>query len=98
MRSYAQAHPEIFLLTPNRDYVIRVLTGLVTSDSSELYNALRPDDERKDRLLKEWLQDSGIEAEDYPAADARLVALSTCSYEYNNARYVVIGVLEELAS
>ena len=28
-----------------------------------------------------------------PEADAKLVTLSTCTYEFDNARYVVVGVL-----
>ena len=28
-----------------------------------------------------------------PAEDARIVTLSTCSYEFKDARYVVLGVL-----
>ena len=30
---------------------------------------------------------------DLPSEDARLVTLSTCSYEFEDARYIVIGVL-----
>ena len=30
---------------------------------------------------------------DLPQEDARLVTLSTCSDEFENARYVVVGVL-----
>jgi sortase B len=34
---------------------------------------------------------SGIKYEDHD----RIVALSTCSYEFNDARYVVLGILRE---
>ena len=32
-----------------------------------------------------------------PASVERIVTLSTCSYDYNDARYVVIGSLNEVA-
>ena len=33
---------------------------------------------------------------DLPGEEARLVTLSTCSYEFEDARYIVIGVLTPL--
>ena len=95
-KEYFDAHPEIYLLTPQRDYVINVLAGFVTPNNSELYNALRPEDAEKESLLKDWLDAADFAAEEYPAPEERLITLSTCSYEYKNARYVLIGSLEEL--
>ena len=95
-KAYLESHPEIYLLTPECNYVINVVSGFVTPNDSDLYNALRPDDEEKERLVKMCLKDTDTALEDYPAAQDRMVTLSTCSYEYNNARFVLIGILEEL--
>ena len=74
-----------------------VLIGFVTSDHSEVYNSLHPDDTEKESLLKSWLDDSGLVPEDFLSPEIRLVTLSTCSYAYKDARYVLIGALAELA-
>lgn len=95
-KEYFETHPEIYLLTPQRDYVIDVLAGFVTPNNSELYNSLRPEDAEKESLLKDWLGVAGFAADEYPAMEDRMITLSTCSYEYKNARYVLIGSLEEL--
>lgn len=95
-RPYLESHSEIYLLTPECNYVIDVLAGFVTPNDSELYNALHPEDGEKEGLLKAWLKDAGLAPQDYPAPEARLVTLSTCSYEYKNARYVLIGALQEI--
>ena len=94
--SYLEAHSEIYLLTPEGDYVMDVLGGFVTPNDSELYNALRPEDAEKEGLLKNWLDAAGIDTGKIPLPEDRLVTLSTCSYEYENARYVLIGKLEKL--
>ena len=49
---YFESHSEIYLLTPKRNYVINILAGFVTTDDSELYGALRPDDAEKQRLME----------------------------------------------
>ena len=97
-KSYFESHREIYLLTPEYDYVINVLAGFVTPNNSELYNALRPEDAEKERLLKNWLDSSILASEDYPASEDRMITLSTCSYEYENARFVLVGSLEKLNS
>ena len=94
--SYLEVHSEIYLLTPQCDYVMGVLGGFVTPNDSELYNALRPEDAEKESLLKEWMGAAGVDAGKIPLPEDRLVTLSTCSYEYENARYVLMGTLEKL--
>lgn len=48
---------------------------------------------------EEWLSEltekSCFTANVVPAQDDRVVTLSTCSYEFNNARFVVHGILQE---
>lgn len=96
-KRYLEAHPEIYLLTPECGYIINILAGFAAPDDSEAYNALNPDAEEREALLRKWLDAAGYTGEDYPAADDRLVMLSTCSYEYQNARYVLMGTLQEIA-
>ena len=94
-QSYFEAHPEMFLLTPEQDYVIEWIAGFTTPASSELYNAFTPDAAEKARFLENWLQSSDFVSEMVPAAEDRLITLSTCSYAYNDARYVLIGRMKE---
>ena len=94
-QSYFQAHPEMFLLTPEQDYVIELIAGFTTSASSELYNTFVPGAAEKTRLLENWRQDSDFVSNITPTAEDRLIAFSTCSYEYSDARYVLIGILKE---
>ena len=96
-QTYFEAHPELFLLTPERDYAIRLMAGFVTTADAELYNAFNPIDDEKARLMENWLYESDFISGNSPAFEDRLITLSTCSYEYSDARYVLIGTLEELA-
>ena len=95
-KAYFDAHPRLFLLTPNGDYAINVAAGFVTPADAALYNAFNPSAEERKSLVESWMRVSRFVSGIVPTAEDRLVTLSTCSYEYNDARYVVVGVLEEL--
>ena len=95
-QAYFDEHPVIYLLTPEKDYKINIFSGFVTPASSEFYNILDPDREEKESILKSWLDSSDFESGIEPSLDEHFITLSTCSYDYSDARYVVIGILEEL--
>ena len=93
-QSYFEAHPVIYLLTPEQNYRINVLSGFVTSANAEIYSAFDPDDEEKELLMKRWMDASDFASEIVPDMESHFVTLSTCSYEYDDAKYVLVGVLE----
>ena len=96
-QSYFEAHPKIYLLTPEQDYAIEVLAGYTTPADSALYSALAPNEEDQAQWVKNWLASSDFVSGAEPAAEARFVTLSTCSYAFDRARYVLIGSLKPLA-
>ena len=92
-QSYFEAHRVMYLLTPEENYRIDLLAGFVTSAKDALYTAFDPDDVQKAEFLEKWLDASDFDAGFVPDAGCRLVTLSTCSYAFQNARFVIIGVL-----
>jgi len=97
-QSYFQEHPEMFLLTPEQDYLIQLIAGFTAPADFELYSTFAPDAAEATRLLESWIRNSDFVSEIRPAAEDHLITLSTCSYEYDNARYVLIGILKECSS
>lgn len=96
-QSYYEEHPVMWLLTPDIAYRIDLLAGLVVPSDSEVYEIYSyPEDllEGLEYVVSKSTFDTGqIDLE----AVERIVTLSTCSYDYNDARYVVIGSLNEVA-
>lgn len=95
-QSYYEEHPTMYLLTPAQNYKINILAGFVTAANSELYSAFNPSEEEKELLVEEWMNDSDFDSTAILTSEHTVITLSTCSYEYSNARYVIIGVLEKL--
>lgn len=97
-QEYYEEHPVMWLLTPDKSYRIDLIAGMVVPSDSEVYEIYSyPEDLRSG--LAYVLSNSTFDAGDVDAAAVeRIVTLSTCSYDYNDARYVVIGSLIEVAA
>ena len=95
-QEYYEANPHWYLLTPTADYKIELIAGYVTHSTSETYS-IPGTQEEKEKLIQTAFSKSDFTADVEIAENENLITLSTCSYEYNNARYVLVGVLKELA-
>lgn len=94
-QTYYDAHPQMYLVTPTHAYRIELLAGCVTDASSALYE-LPGSVKEKEKLLADARESSTFRADITEEANDRLVTLSTCSYEFSDARFVLIGRLVEI--
>ena len=90
---YFEAHPILYLLTPTQNYAIRLFFGGIVSSTSWPYNVIFADEAERSNFLKQAASTSDFQADFEPEENELLITLSTCSYEFNDARYVVIGTL-----
>ena len=95
-QSYYEEHPVFYLLTPGRNYRMDIFCTAVVPYDSWMY-----DMKMDDAHLQVWLN----KAEDASLIDpiepvdreaGQYLTLSTCSYEYENARFVVVGSLKQI--
>jgi sortase B len=91
-QSFYEEHTVALFVTPTAYYKIRFFSGYVAHATE---NAWVLDFNDLDYTL--WLDDiqskSCFESDYAPSGDDRIITLSTCTYEYNTARYVVVGSL-----
>lgn len=93
-QSYYDAHPILFLLIPEKDFVIDIFAGFVTQSDDKLYEIPRTELARAE-LIEDCIERSDIKTKTRPTLEDRLILLSTCSYAFEDARYVLAGVLRE---
>ena len=91
-QAFYDDHPTILLMTPNQNYTIEVFAGYVASVEDEAWKlGFTP------MGYEEWLglteEKSCFDSLIEPVAMDRVITLSTCSNEFDNARFVVVGVL-----
>lgn len=94
-QSYYDEHPVLYYLTPVEDYKIELYAGLVVRRDAVIYSP-NPDETALADFLSSTKANSTFQSDvDIDDTDM-LITLSTCSYEYDNARYILIGKLRLL--
>ena len=96
-QSYYDEHPVLYYLTADTDYKIELFAGLITKSDSEIYSPSFGDTQSFESVLQSIREKSTFNSDVTVTANDHIVTLSTCSYEFNNARYVVFGKLTRLS-
>ena len=93
-------HPTIRLVTPEGKFEIQLFAGLVVGATEvDTYWKVRFESDEK---YMEWIsllyENSTFTSYVELTAEDRVVTLSTCSYDFSDARYIAIGKLVPLSS
>lgn len=93
-QDYYESHPVMHLYTPEQTYTLRLFAGVIGDGAFDFVRTAF-DDEADFMQYAAVLQEASTFRSDVAveAAD-RLIALVTCTYEFDNARYVLFGKLE----
>lgn len=94
-QSYYNAHPLLYYLTPEQNYMLEPIAGLVVSTGDMIYQT-SPDMENFPAYVEKLVDKSGFRSEAAYTPGDILVTLSTCSYEFDTARYVLVCKLTEI--
>lgn len=87
---YAKTHSRFELITPEQKYHLDVLAFLNIPADSPIYTSNISDDAADDYMNLINNKASYVTSNELEDGD-QIVILSTCAYEYDNARYVVVG-------
>ena len=82
---YYDAHPTMYLFTPDQTYRLDLLAGVVVKSDDDIYTA----DMTADKLAY-YMNQSTFTTKTEPTETNKIVTLSTCSYEFDEARYVIL--------
>lgn len=92
-QEYYDKHTKIWLVTPDKTYSIEVFAAFVTTVDSDVWKLAFSSEEEFTTWKSEIAKKSYFKSTVFPAAGEKVVTLSTCSYEFDNAHFVVMGVL-----
>ncbi len=86
---YYDANRELQMLTPEGDFRLEVFAGCVAPGNSDLYQLTFTGEQDKAAYLEKILVLSEFSTEVQVGVSDRLVTLSTCAYDYEDARYLL---------
>ncbi len=89
-QDYFDAHPTGWLVTPGGAYLIRFFSGFVSDVWGDGWDLTPSEDWAQDMAKKSLFQGGPS-----PKQNDRILTLSTCSYEFSNARFLLMGVMEK---
>ncbi|WP_297213882.1 class B sortase [uncultured Flavonifractor sp.] len=91
-QDFYEEHPLGVLETPGGDYEIAFFSGFVACKDHEVW-----DTDMATNDFSAWaermVEQSWFRAARFPVETDRILTLSTCTYEFDNARFVLLGIL-----
>ncbi len=92
-QEYYDTHSRIWLVTPEQTYSIEIFAAFVTDVESEVWKLSFATEDEFTSWKSDMAKKSYFKSKVFPAVGEKVVTLSTCSYEFENAHFVVMGVL-----
>ena len=92
-QAYYEEHPTMTLYTPDGDYTIELLSGTLENSDREFVRFRFESEEDFTGYIQSLQSRSTFSSHGTAVPGDRLVSLCTCTYEQNNARYLVVGRL-----
>ena len=92
-QNFYDEHPNMYINTPTYNYRVEVFAAFVTSASSETYNITLGNELEWQTYLDNAISQSLVKTNVDVKPGDNIVTFSTCTYEYDDARFVVQGKL-----
>lgn len=92
-QSFYDAHPTMLLITPDATYEVQLFAAYVADPSEYAWEVSFANDDDIQAWIDAAIARSTFTSDVKPKPGDRLLTLSTCSYEFGDARFVVVGIL-----
>lgn len=89
---YYDAHPYFYIYTPTQNYKLNLYAGFVCEHDDEVYSLSLSQSQLEAMPAKSTFKSN------IGTPTGNVVTLSTCSYEFDDARYVVVGELVPISN
>lgn len=93
-QDYFDTHLSGYYMTPYQTYEIHIFAFLLVKSDGAAYDI--PSDDGREAHLAYLAENATWHSGEAVDAGAQLITLSTCTYEFNNARAVIVGYLTQL--
>ena len=92
-QAFYDQHPSMYLYTIESVYKIDIFAGIIISGDEDYLSTSFINNEEKNHYISSLKENSTFDSEIAITQSDRLITLSTCSYDFLDARYVLFGVI-----
>lgn len=92
-QKYYEKHKQLEYITPEKKYHLQVIAVCTTPAGGWAYDKDFDTKEEREKFISDAVSSSEVQPAFTATGSDKLMTLSTCAYEYEGARYVVIGKL-----
>lgn len=96
-QDYYDAHPFMYINTADGNYRVRLFSAFTANADSDIYTFSFQNDDDFTSYLLNVKSKSDFICDSVPDSSDRIVMFSTCTYDYDSARYVLFGILESIS-
>ena len=96
-QSYYEEHPVMYLITPEKSYILEPFAGYTTTMDSQAYRLTIPDRHDFAEWMREISRKSDFRAALQLTTHDHILTLSTCAYSFQDARYVLHCKMTEIS-
>lgn len=93
-KEWYESHPYLWFVTPGCAYKLHVYSVYTAKVSQDAWNVKFDGQEDYEKWLAETKNRSEISTDIWPNENDRVITLSTCSYEFENARLVIHATID----
>ena len=90
-QEFFDAHPQMLLMTPERNYIIKLFAGYAANIREESWQIDFNSYTEFDQWIRDSIARSDFTSNVHAGARDRIMTFSTCTTFSDNARYVVLG-------
>lgn len=94
-QSFYDSHPVALLITPTHKYKIALFSSYVAGNHDDSWQ-LDFGQQEFESWLRSKIKRSSFEAVSLPDGDENILTLSTCTYDYDGAKYILHGFVSEI--
>ena len=87
---YYKDHKTLELITPDKKYHLEIISSYITPATSDAYKYSFINEAEKQAFIDYAVKNSKISTGVTATTNDKIVTLSTCAYDYDEARYVVV--------
>ena len=95
-QDFYESAPTMMLYTPEGDYLIELISGTDESGNDQFVKFEFENDKEFEEYIDSFRERSTFKSDVEVRPQDKLISLCTCTYVFNNARYMLIGRLVEI--